>query len=97
MEITKIGVMSAAKITGAIYAALGFLIGAIFTILSLIGAVIAATSSAQASIIGMIFGIGAIILLPIVYGIMGFVFGAIGAWIYNIIASKTGGIILETK
>ena len=39
----------------------------------------------------MVFGI----LAPVIYGAMGFVFGAIGAWIYNLVAKWLGGIEIQ--
>ena len=38
-----------------------------------------------------LFGAGAL-LVPVFYGVMGFVFGVIGAAIYNLVAKWTGGI-----
>ena len=37
------------------------------------------------------------ILAPFLYGGMGFVFGAIGAWIYNLIAKRLGGIEIQLE
>ena len=37
------------------------------------------------------------ILAPVLYGAMGFVFGAIGAWIYNLIAKWLGGIEIQME
>lgn len=51
----------------------------------------------QTGALGILFGVGAIIILPIVYGLLGFVGGAIVAWIYNIAARLIGGIELEIK
>jgi len=46
---------------------------------------------------GAIFGIGAVILLPLLYGIIGFVVTLIGAWIYNAAAKRVGGIEIQTE
>jgi hypothetical protein len=35
---------------------------------------------------------GFMIMLPIIYAIFGFIFTAIGAWVYNWVASKIGGV-----
>jgi hypothetical protein len=43
------------------------------------------------------FGAGAIILLPLFYGMLGMVMGAIGAALYNLFAGMFGGIELETE
>jgi hypothetical protein len=34
---------------------------------------------------------------PIVYGIFGYIFAAIGCWLYNVVASWTGGIELTLE
>ena len=39
------------------------------------------------------FGIAA----PFLYGGMGFLFGAVGAWIYNLIARRLGGIEIQLE
>ena len=36
------------------------------------------------------------IIAPVIYGAMGFVFGALGAWIYNLISNWLGGIADST-
>jgi hypothetical protein len=40
----------------------------------------------------MALGAGAIILMPIMYGIMGFIGGIISAALYNLLAGIIGGI-----
>ncbi len=37
------------------------------------------------------------ILAPVLYGAMGFVLGAIGAWVYNLIATRLGGIEIQLE
>jgi hypothetical protein len=39
----------------------------------------------------------AIVIGPIVYGIFGYIFAAIGCWLYNLVASWTGGIELTLE
>jgi hypothetical protein len=53
-----------------------------------------ATSGATA-LIGVFLGAGAVVALPIFYGVLGFVFGALGAAIYNLAARLVGGIEIE--
>lgn len=38
-----------------------------------------------------------IVLLPVVYGLMGFVMGYIAAWAYNLIAKVVGGIQIDLE
>jgi len=40
-------------------------------------------------------GLGFMILLPVMYTLMGFVFGVISAWLYNMIAKWIGGFEVE--
>lgn len=37
-------------------------------------------------------GIGFLVLFPFVYLIFGFIFTALGAWFYNLVAKRVGGI-----
>jgi hypothetical protein len=41
--------------------------------------------------------VGAIILLPIFYGIMGFVFTLIGASLFNLAVGMTGGVQIDVQ
>jgi hypothetical protein len=43
------------------------------------------------------FGIAGIVVLPIVYGILGFITTLIGAWLYNVLAGMVGGVELEVQ
>jgi hypothetical protein len=40
-------------------------------------------------------GIGAIIVFPILYGLLGFLFGLLSAAIYNLAARIIGGVTIE--
>jgi hypothetical protein len=35
--------------------------------------------------------------MPVIYAVMGFVFGVLGAWVYNLIAKWIGGIEVEVE
>lgn len=73
-----------ALIMGATYALLGiFFAVLVFLFTSLIPA------SAGFAAMGRGF---TVILFPIIYGIIGYVFGFIGALIYNLVAGTVGGI-----
>ena len=93
--VKKIGVLSAAKMYGAIAAAFGILIGCMFAVAGMIGAGFAPEEGS--ALFGAMFGVGAIILLPLIYGVMGFVSGAIGAALYNLFAAMVGGVSLELE
>lgn len=99
MVIRRFGVWSVAKLYGALLAAMGLLFGAIVALASLVGGASGAFGDAQANAgpLAMMFGVGAIVFLPIFYGVMGVVMGAISAGLYNVFAGFIGGIEVETE
>ena len=94
MVLSRIGVLSAAKLGAIVYAFLGLLVGAFMSMLAMMGFLASRQDGAGA--VGIFMGAGAIILLPIFYGFLGFIFGAIGAVFYNLAAQIAGGLELET-
>src|SRR5690606_38113561 len=73
MVIRRVDPVSCAKLMGVCYALMGLLIGAFFSLLFAgLGSAMGATEGMEASgLVGVIFGAGAIVALPIMYGIMG--------------------------
>lgn len=94
MIVRRVGPLSFAKITAILYALMGLLFGAIFSLISLAGF---AAAGQQEGAAGMLFGVGAIVVLPIFYGVLGFVFSLIGAALYNLIAGWVGGVELDVQ
>lgn len=92
VEIKRVGVFTLGKVTGAMSVLFGLIVGAILTLIALFGGVAAGAGPG-----GALFGIGAIILFPIFYGILGFIYGIISAVIYNLISSMIGGIVIQTE
>ena len=98
MVLKKIGVLSAAKIAGVLYAAIGLCMGLVFAgLFSLLPQMAPPSEGQMPAWFGAMFGVGSIVILPIMYGIMGFIGGAIGAVIYNIFAGVVGGLELELE
>jgi hypothetical protein len=98
MVLKSVGVMSCGKIGGTLYGLMGILIGGIFALISTLGLALGQGSSSGAPAwLGAFFGVGSIILFPIVYGIMGFIGGLITAVLYNILAGFVGGIEMELQ
>ncbi len=98
MMIRRIGVLSLGKVLGVLYAVLGLIFGALFAIVSLPGAAVGmASSESSDAIVGLLFGVGFVIFLPIFYGILGYVFGLIGTLLYNGIAHLIKGIEIELE
>ena len=100
MVIRRVGVWSVARVAAVLYAAIGVLGGLLFAGISLAGAGIAAAQQSGAQLppwFGALFGVGAIIILPVLYGIMGLVLGAVTAAIYNVVAGAVGGIEMDIQ
>jgi hypothetical protein len=95
MVIRSIGVWSAARLYAAISAAMGILIGVVFALFSLAGA--ATGMNENAGILAGVFGVGAIVIFPIFYGVMGLIGGALGALLYNLFAGMVGGLEVDAQ
>ena len=107
MIIRRVGVWSIARLYGGISAAIGLIVGLVFAAFAAIGGVAGAMNSDMAAGarggglavggLSALFGVGAIILLPIVYGVFGLVGGGISAALYNLFAGLFGGIEVEVQ
>ena len=95
MIIKRIGPVSCAKISGTLYAILGIVIGAMFSLIALVGGF--ASDTPEAAGFGGIIGVAAIIIFPIFYGAIGFVGTLVAAWLYNVVADLVGGIEIEVQ
>lgn len=96
VKIKKLGVLSSAKIQAILMAIIGLILGIFVAIIASLGAAISSTATDGAGFM-VSLGVAAIIVLPILYGTAGFVFGAIGALLYNLVASWVGGIEVELE
>jgi hypothetical protein len=98
MQIVKsVGVMSVAKIMGLIYGCTGLLAAPFFLLVGLLSSFANHGRSSAAGIFGMGLGVVIAIFIPVIYGVMGFVMGAISALLYNAFAGWVGGIELELE
>jgi hypothetical protein len=93
VRLRSVGVMSCAKIYGLLNVALGILFAIFFVLIALVGL---AAAPAQRKF-GMVAFFVFAVLCPFIYGAIGFVTGAIGALLYNWIASSIGGIEMELE
>lgn len=94
MVIRKVGALSVGKVLGILYAILGLFIGAAIAVASMLGFLVQAGNGGDASPLAVIFSVAAVVILPVFYGVLGFIFGAIGSLVYNVVASMVGGIEL---
>ena len=94
MHIVKsVGVMSFAKILGLIHACLGLIFAPFFLLIGLAGSLAGQHKAPFAGVFGIILAV----LMPVFYGAIGFVTGAIGALLYNALAGLIGGFELELE
>ncbi|HEX6043355.1 MAG TPA: hypothetical protein VFZ22_02615 [Pyrinomonadaceae bacterium] len=102
MTIKRFGVFSVAKMYGLLMFVAGLIIGVIYgVILIVFGAAITGLSpgegAAASGVSTVVLGIIMMIALPITYGLFGFIGGAIGALIYNVMAGIIGGVKFELE
>jgi hypothetical protein len=97
MVIRHVGVGSLAKMLAALYAIWGFIFGVCFALLGMVGAGFNSGNSDAPMWVGGLFGVGAIVVLPLMYGIFGALGGALTAVMYNVIAGMVGGLEIGTE
>lgn len=95
MTLNRVGVLSAGKIFGILYAAIGLLIGIPFALISLLGLAAQPEAGGEAAIFGLLFGVGSVVIWPLLYGVLGFITAVISAFLYNLLAGMVGGLELD--
>lgn len=86
---------------GVLYACMGLIFLPIFMLAAIGGAFAqhaqgqTASAAPAAVAAGVMFGVG--LFMPVIYGVMGFILGIIGAAIYNLVARWIGGIEVEVE
>jgi hypothetical protein len=81
-RISNVSVGQTAKVVAVLYAILG-------TIVALFGCAMLLFGGPEARSVGVMY-----LLSPIINAVAGLISGALGAWVYNIVAKKIGGIEL---
>jgi hypothetical protein len=99
MVLKEVGVGSVAKLMGVLYAAIGVVLGLIVACISLLGGMagVAGSEAANAMPFAGAFGLAAVVGLPVLYGLLGAIGGAIGAALFNLAARLVGGIELRLE
>lgn len=93
--------LSAARIGSILLAIYGFVMGIMVAITLMITSSSLTQEGVTNSELMMFTQLGnwVLVLFPLMYlilfAIFGFILSAIGSWIYNIVASKTGGVEIE--
>lgn len=99
MIVKRIQPLSLAKVMAVVYGGLGLIVGALFSFFAIVGSAFAQAleQGAPPAFFGLIFGAGAIVVLPLFYGLLGFVGGFIVSGLYNLSVRFTGGLELEVE
>jgi Transmembrane domain of unknown function (DUF3566) len=91
--IKSVGVLSIAKIMALIHACLGLIFAPIFLLIGFLGALVGIHKTPLQGVLSIVFAL----LMPVFYGVVGFITGAIGALLYNLFANLVGGFELELE
>ena len=92
-KLKRIGVLSTGLFGGAAGLIFGLLAGLFMLVLFGVSSVFGNNGPNAANQIGA--GLGMAVMLPIMYGVFGFIGGVLNAFVYNIVAGVTGGIDME--
>jgi hypothetical protein len=95
MIIKRVGPLSCARISGLLYAVIGLIIGGTFSLIAMAGGF--ASDAPEVSRFAPIIGVAAVIVLPILYGLMGFVATLVAVWLYNVAAGIVGGVEVDVQ
>jgi hypothetical protein len=89
--VNRVGPGSAFKIGLVVYAILGLAVAIPFALLGMIAGPLMAKSGLPGAGLGFL----GIVVFPICYGLIGGIFAAIGAFIYNLAAGWVGGLEVD--
>lgn len=96
-RIRRITPLQAGKICACLYGIMGLLMIPFFLIMSVAASQMPKTAGAPPAGMFAAMGLGMAVALPILYGGLGFVIGALGALVYNLLAGWIGGIEVEVE
>ena len=94
MIIRRIGIRSLANIVAAVYVVFGFFAGAILTLVALSGSDPSGSSDAMAK---AFLSPLAILVMPLLYVVLGYLGGAVVGWVFNQAAAAWGGLEIEVE
>src|SRR5688572_15217547 len=92
-RIKRIAPLQLGKMAAVLYGIMGLLFLPFFLIMSAVSSQLPAEQPVGL----MALGIGFAVAAPFLYAAMGFVFGALGAVLYNVVAKWIGGIEVEVE
>jgi hypothetical protein len=102
VKIKRVGVFSFAKLQAVMLGIVGLLLGVLYSFGGLVVDVLVTlgwiTSSETPGLsYGTVLAFGALIGMPVIFGIFGFVVGLIEAFVYNVFAKWFGGMNVDCR
>lgn len=91
--LRRIAPLQLGKVLAILYGILGLL----FIPFALIMSLVASHVPAEQRVGMFAFGAGFALFMPVMYALMGFLTGVIGAWLYNLVARWIGGVEIELE
>jgi hypothetical protein len=92
--LKKIGVLSAGKMGAGVFGAMGVIIGVIYAAIGFVAGGVAMARGEEGGMLGFALGAGAIILMPLIYIVLGFLYGLFVSFVFNLVAGHLGGVEL---
>jgi hypothetical protein len=96
MVINRVHVGSLARLAACLYAGIGLIVGVCIFLVSLLGMGLPTDDPGMPTWIAPVFGIGAVVILPLFYGALGAIGLSIVGALYNLAAGMVGGVQFET-
>jgi hypothetical protein len=97
MQLKRIGPLSLARLAAGLYGAIGLFIGAVVAVAAMAGAGIAGAAGESNPLLSVLLGVGAIVFLPLIYGVLGALGALLIASLYNLLAGWLGGVDLTLE
>jgi hypothetical protein len=85
------------KISAAIYGLMSVIFVPFFVLFAIVGSFAPKAAGSPPPLVLAGICLAMAIGMPVLYAVMGFVMGFIGAWLYNVIAKWIGGIQVEVE
>jgi hypothetical protein len=92
-ELSYVDPLRTGLVFGILYGVMGLIFAPFFIVMMLVGAF----AGKQNAVPGIVLGLFGMIFMPVAYGVLGAIFGIIGALVYNLIAKFTGGLKFEVR
>lgn len=91
-RLVHIDVKSAATLCAALQAVVGFLAGIIVAMVLVFNASLLASEGDVQGMVVLGLAVAAVVGLPLLYGLLGFLIGALFTGVFNVVARRIGGV-----